>query len=136
MKYICVNVDNGDTILQDSTYHLSKNFTVDEMACKDGSDTLLYSHRLMMLIQAIRVIVGPITINSAFRPPAYNKKIGGVIGSYHQYGVAVDMSIPKGYTPDSFYKVVEQVCGTQCSIGVYKSFVHLDIGHVARWDNR
>ena len=136
MKYICVNVDNGDTMLLDSSEHLSQNFTVSELACNDDSDVLLYSHRLVMLIQAIRGVVGAIKINSAFRTPTHNHKVGGVVGSYHQYGVAVDMAIPKGYTPDSFYKVVEQVCGTQCGIGVYNSFIHLDLGHVARWDKR
>ena len=133
MKYAVVNVDNGNVKILDGSHKLSKNFSISELACNDGSEVILYSGKLIELVQAIRDIVGPLTISSFFRTPAYNKKVNGVGDSRHLFGTAIDMTLPEGYNTDSFYKVVEKVVGTQCAIGKYKTFIHLDIGRVARW---
>ena len=133
MDYITINVDDGTTEKAGGHIYVTDNFLFDEIACNDGSDVILYSKRLMGLIQAIRDIVGPLTINSAFRTPSHNAKVGGVDTSYHQHGVAVDMKTPSGMTSKQFAEIVEKVAGTECAIGTYDTFVHLDIGHIARW---
>ena len=136
MTYTVINVDNGYTRVVEGTDKVTNNFTFDELACKDGSDVILYSKRLMDVVQAIREVVGPLTLNSFFRTPSHNKKVGGVDNSMHMYGIAVDMKLPSGYTPVAFMNVVEKVAGTQCGIGIYNTFIHLDFGRSRRWDYR
>ena len=61
---------------------LTKNFYLDEFQCKDLSDIPLevFNNILELAdnMQVIRdVLKKPITINSGYRSPEYNKKIGG-----------------------------------------------------------
>ena len=55
-----------------------KHFQVKEFACKDGSDIVLVSPLLIDVLEEIRESFGkPVNINSGYRTPAYNKKVGG-----------------------------------------------------------
>ncbi|NLF80409.1 MAG: DUF882 domain-containing protein, partial [Clostridia bacterium] len=76
---------------RDGGQALSKNFTVREFACADGSDKILIDSELVLLLQKIRDhFHRPLLITSAYRSPAYNKKIGGASNSYHLKGMAAD----------------------------------------------
>lgn len=71
---------------------LSANFTVKEFACKDGSDSVLVDTALVEVLQKIRDYFGkPVIINSAYRTPEHNRKVGGSSGSYHVKGMAADI---------------------------------------------
>ena len=75
---------NAYSLKKDGEKKLSSNFKVKEFACKDGSDAVLVAPRLVMVLQSIRSHFGaPITINSAYRTPQYNTKVGGVDQSQH-----------------------------------------------------
>ena len=77
-------------------YKISEHFKLKEMACKDGSDKVLYSTELMTLLERLRTYGGfTITINSGYRTPAYNKKIGGASRSQHTKGTAADIVVKK-----------------------------------------
>ena len=73
---------------------ISPHFVLLEMACKDGSDKVLYSTELMAKLEKLRAYGGfTIHINSGYRTPSYNKKIGGASHSQHIYGTAADISV-------------------------------------------
>ena len=76
------------------SYRLSEHFTLGEMACKDGSDTVLVNPDLIRMLERLREYVGgSITINSGYRTAAYNKKIGGASLSQHVKGNAADITV-------------------------------------------
>ena len=114
---------------------LSKNFTVKEFACSDGTDTVFISLTLVNLLQKIRNHFGKaVIINSAYRTEAHNKSIGGATYSQHKYGLAADIHI-NGVTPKEIADYVETLMPSSGGIGIYKSFVHVDVRQVkSRWN--
>ena len=114
---------------------LSKNFTVKEFACSDGTDTVFISLTLVNLLQKIRNHFGKaVIINSAYRTEAHNKSIGGATYSQHKYGLAADIHI-NGVTPKEIAAYVETLMPSSGGIGIYQSFVHVDVRLVkSRWN--
>ena len=77
-------------------FRISPHFTLGEMACKDGSDKVLYSTELMDKLEKLRAYGGfTIHINSGYRTAAYNRKIGGASKSQHISGTAADIVVKK-----------------------------------------
>lgn len=114
---------------------LSANFKVSEFACKDGSDTVFISLILVSVLQQIRDHFGkPVIITSAYRNDAYNKKVGGADYSQHKYGKAADIYI-SGISPATIADFVETIMPNTGGIGIYRSFVHVDVRTSrARWN--
>lgn len=119
---------------KDGTKQLSANFKVREFACKDGSDVIFISEGLVQVLQAIRSHFGrPVTINSAYRTPTYNRKVGGETYSQHQYGTAADISV-NGVSPKEVASYAETLLVGTGGIGTYSTFTHVDVRKVkARW---
>ncbi len=117
----------------EGTKKLTPHFKVSEFACKDGSDTILIDTMLVYYLEKIRDHFGKaITINSAYRSPAYNASIGGASESQHVNGMAADIMI-SGVIPQAIadYANVLGMGG----IGVYKTFTHVDTREIrARWN--
>lgn len=125
--------------------NLTPNFKLAEFACKDG--TLVPASlmpniiRLAVELQKLRDTIGkPIHINSAYRTPTYNRKIGGAKNSMHVQGKAADITV-KGMTSTELYDTIEKLIAEKVvdfkGVGVYDTFVHVDIrGYKARWDMR
>ena len=121
---------------------LTKDFNRSEFDCNDGSEmpkeVLLNIQKLANQLQALRDSLGvSITVNSAYRSPSYNKKIGGVSNSQHVLGKAADITA-KGYTPAQVYARIEQLIKSgdmlQGGLGSYSSFTHYDTRKTrARW---
>lgn len=106
---------------------LSMNFTVKEFACKDGSDKILIDTALVDVLQKIRDHFGkPVIINSAYRSPEHNKKVGGSAGSYHVKGMAADIQIAGVSAVELAYYAQTITNG----VGVYyygnTNFIHVD----------
>lgn len=120
---------------KEGNVRLSKNFTVKEFACSDGTDTVFISLALVNLLQKIRDHFGKaVIINSAYRTEAHNKAIGGATYSQHKYGLAADIHI-NGVTPKEIAAYVETLLPSSGGIGIYKSFVHIDVRRVkSRWN--
>lgn len=120
---------------KEGNVRLSKNFTVKEFACSDGTDTVFISLALVNLLQKIRDHFGKaVIINSAYRTEAHNKAIGGVTYSQHKYGLAADIHI-NGVTPKEIAAYVETLLPSSGGIGIYKSFCHVDVRRVkSRWN--
>lgn len=131
---------NGDQVIawskaKNGAVKLSANFKVSEFACKDGSDTVFISLYLVWVLQQIRDHFGkPVIITSAYRNDAYNKKVGGAKYSQHKYGMAADIYI-NGVSPATIAAYVETIMPNTGGIGIYSSFVHVDVRTArARWN--
>ncbi len=113
------------SLAADGEKKISKNFKVKEFRCKDGSDKILIDVDFVTdKLQAIRDYFGAaVTINSAYRTAAYNKKVGGASKSFHMSGQAFDIAV-KGHTPLE----VAQYAQTIGINGIiqYNTFVHVD----------
>ena len=122
---------------------LTKNFTKAEFDSKDGAVMPMYVYsnvlKLAGELQRLRDVVNkPIRINSAYRSPEHNAKVGGAVNSQHLFGRAADITI-KDFTPKQVFDLIEGmiVFGDmlQGGLGLYKTFVHYDVrGTKARWD--
>jgi uncharacterized protein YcbK (DUF882 family) len=104
---------------------LSKNFTLNEFACKDGSKTITIDYELIEKLQHLRDKAGkPVTITSGYRSVAYNKECGGIATSNHLLGKAADIKISR-MTPLEVAKLTDTF-GFK-GIGVYPTFTHVDV---------
>lgn len=119
---------------EDGNLYASNNFKYKEFACKDGSDTIFISPRLVDILQKIRDHFGkPVIINSGYRTESYNKKIGGAKYSQHKYGAAADIVI-KGVSPMEVAKFAETLLPDCGGIGIYNTFTHIDVRkNKSRW---
>ena len=121
---------------------ITKNFSLEEFKCKDGSDipntALLNIVELARNLEVLRTAINkPITINSGYRSPKYNAKIGGVKDSQHLRGTAADIRV-SGMTPKEVALVIEGLIESgkmkEGGVGVYTTFNHYDIrNRKARW---
>lgn len=113
---------------------ISENFKVREFACKDGSDPILISPQLVEILQAIRTHFNKaVTVTSGYRTPSHNRKEGGTTYSQHLYGMAADIKI-KGIQPREIAAYAETLLPDRGGIGIYASFVHVDVREKkARW---
>lgn len=120
---------------KDGNKYIAPNFKVSEFACKDGSDVIFISPELVTILQAIRSHFGqPITINSAYRTPSYNAKVGGATYSQHLYGMAVDIHVAN-VAPKTVAQYAEKLLGNTGGIGIYPTFTHIDVREVkSRWN--
>lgn len=131
---------NGQTVrvyskAKDGETKLTKNFQVKEFACSDGTDTIFISSLLVGVLQKVRDHYGKaVHINSAYRTETHNKKIGGATYSQHKYGIAADIHID-GVAPKELAAYVETLLPTSGGIGIYSSFVHVDVRRTkSRWN--
>lgn len=116
---------------------LSKNFMLSEFECKDGNHEVKLTKELLDKLEILRYYLGsnPLVINSAYRTPEYNQKIGGSPRSKHMEGIAVDIRKVEGFTIDEMAKEAEKAGFT--GIGKYNTFIHCDLRpYDARWDLR
>lgn len=105
---------------------VSKNFKVREFKCNDGSDVIFIADELVTVLQKIRDHFGKaVTINSGYRTPTYNKKVGGATYSQHQYGTAADIVVT-GVKPSEVYAYADSILKAG-GVGKYDSFTHVDV---------
>jgi len=90
-------------------------------------------------LQFLRDYTGrAIRINSAYRSPEHNAKVGGSPTSQHLLGKAADITI-ESLTPFQVFALIEELIDMglmlQGGLGLYDTFVHYDIRKTkARWD--
>lgn len=111
---------------------IGEHFALIEMASRDGADLVLVHPALMDLLDELRDHFGrPVTINSGYRSPSHNARIGGASQSRHKYGLAADVVVRD--TPPS---EVHAFLATRDpgGLGKYATFVHVDVqGYGRRW---
>ena len=113
---------------------VSANFRVREFACKDGADIIPIDMELVKVLQNVRDhFHAPVNINSAYRTPTYNKKVGGAKASQHMRGTAADITVT-GVSPAKVYEYLTGLYPGKYGIGRYKTFTHIDTRpNKARW---
>ena len=108
---------------------LSAHFKVREFACGDGSDAVLVAPRLVMVLEIIRAHFGaPVVIQSAYRTPQYNAKVGGAAHSQHCYGTAADITV-RGQAPATVAAFARQIMPDWGGVGIYskQGLTHIDV---------
>lgn len=133
---------------------LTKHFKVREFACinkQDGrivdgkrmavgelvSDEILIDSELITLLEQARIYFdAPITIQSGYRTPAYNRAVGGAPASQHMEGRAADITV-EGVSPDKVWEWADSH-NSQHGVGRYTTFTHVDkrVTGRKRWDLR
>ena len=122
---------------------MTKNFKLKEFECKGVCDMPLEVYeniiKLASQLQFLRDYTGrPITINSAYRCPEHNAKVGGSKTSQHLLGKAADITI-QSLKPAEVFVLIEDLIDMghmlQGGLGLYDTFVHYDIRKTkARWN--
>ena len=82
-----------------------------------------------MVLESIRTYFGSaVRINSGYRTPQYNAKVGGVEESQHCYGTAADIVV-RDKTPEQVAAYARQLMPDWGGVGIYtkKGFTHIDV---------
>lgn len=124
---------------------MTEHFKKEEFRSKDGAHfPYKVKQNLKVLAEQLEVLrehfQKPININSGYRSPEHNAKVGGAENSQHLLGKAADLVI-NGITPDEVADAIEFLIDNkmmkQGGLGRYNSFTHYDIrGKKSRWDKR
>lgn len=110
------------------------NFSPKEIACK-GDGLIFIDVPSMDALQRFRDLAGvPVIVNSGYRSPEYNKKVGGAKNSMHLYGKAFDIRITPKLSRNQIHTYAKQAGFT--GFGDYDTFVHIDTGLTRYWDDR
>ena len=136
------------------TGRVVKNFTIDDMMCKDGTliitpESIEHAQRLQKFRDWYNRAMN---VNSWYRSPTYNKKVGGSPKSQHMQAIATDIDLPDEYFKmDKVRKQLflnnikskwEELCkkdGLGGGVGWYSEFYHLDSRQgesLTTWDER
>ena len=122
-------------------HRLSPHFTVEEFDCHNGAkvksrDYNGLEYLCKQFLEPLRKKYGRVKINSGYRPRAYNASIGGASQSYHNYDIhdgndqACDLTCAKG-RPSDWHRTLNAIRNKKRNgkggLGLYKSFVHVDI---------
>lgn len=121
-----------------------KNFKKRELDCNSGGQCPFPDRmrHLAWTLQTIRNTFGsPIRINSGYRTPEHNKKVGGVENSQHVEARAADLAPTSGKKEDldRLVLVILELADAgfipNGGVGIYRTFVHYDIRPTgaARW---
>ena len=108
------------------------NFSPAEIACR-GTGKLLVNEDALNRLQELRVTLGkPLIVNSAYRSPEHNRKVGGAKASKHLEGTAFDISMAN-HDPAAFIAAARKA-GFK-GIGTYprSNFIHIDTGPARSW---
>lgn len=115
-----------------------KYFKAREFACKCGRCENKVQPSLIKLCDKIREAYGgPVKVNSGYRCPTHNARVGGAKQSMHMTGLAADLAPVDGDIKRFTKLIQEQFDGFCMGMGLYDTFVHIDQRLIrARWDNR
>lgn len=122
---------------------LSTHFVVEEFDCHDGTkvqprDYAGLEFLCKTFLEPMRAKYGKVTVLSGFRPPAYNRKIGGASKSFHVYTIhdgndqAADIKCARG-TPRQWHSSLNWLRSRKRNgkggLGLYvvSGFCHIDL---------
>lgn len=105
---------------------LSNHFNAKEFQCKDGSKDFLISQELLEVLEDIRKhFKMPVYINSGYRTPKWNEKVGGAENSYHCKGMAADIWV-KNHSSLEVARYADSIM-KKGGIIRYTNFTHIDV---------
>jgi zinc D-Ala-D-Ala carboxypeptidase len=109
------------------------HFTAQELACechRHCKGEYYHSPAFLDALEAMRAIIGPLTINSARRCKGHNRAVGGVANSMHTRTIAADIAIG---TYDRKALANAAVKAGFRGIGYGRTFMHVDLGVRRVW---
>lgn len=102
-----------------SPYFKPVEFTCDGKPCLDKMDPD-FLQKLVTLRERCDL---PFTLNSSWRSPAKNARVGGASDSMHLRGRAVDILCTSGRMR---WEIVQQATAMGLSVGIMENAVHVD----------
>lgn len=124
---------------------MSQHFKPEEFMSKDGAVSPwpeVVDPGLYFLLEEIRADFGePIYINSGYRSPEHNRKIGGAPNSFHVKGQAADIRPTRYKDSEKWARALGRlkiIANRRCTggVGFYPTFVHVDLGPHRRWNGK
>ena len=115
--------------------YLSPNFRVREFRCPDGTDEIKIDMALVRYLQEIRDWAGAaINIESGYRTPDYNERIGGATRSNHLDGKAADINC-SSKSPLEIARKAESLgmLGIKCDDCDDSHYTHIDTRNSNKW---
>lgn len=115
-------------------HKVSPHFKLREFQSQDGADKVLISDELLAKLEELRSAVSgdvSIVVNSGYRSPAHNKKVGGASNSTHTQGYAADVKVKR----DGAYVAADLLCCLCQTLGfkgiayINGQSVHLDMAN-------
>jgi len=105
---------------------ISPYFNLSEFACPCCNLIMLHPKLLAKLVELRNNLERPVYITSGYRCFEYNRKVGGIVNSYHCIGLAADIKV-KDINLITLLEVCENIDFN--GIGLYekKNFLHLDV---------
>lgn len=114
---------------------LSEHFSRNELDCKCGCGQDTVDHKLIDVLELVRLHFGkPVIITSGNRCATYNKQVGAAPNSQHVTSKAADI-IVSGITPGEVYDFLDREFPNRFGIGKYaQGWTHIDVRpEKARW---
>lgn len=112
---------------QTNNDRLTQHFKAEEFRCKDGTKEFLWAIELLKVLETIRNHFNePVIINSGYRTPTWNTRVGGAKNSYHVKGMAADIRV-KNVSPKEVAKFASEYMKNHGGVICYTNFVHVDV---------
>ena len=86
-----------------------------------------------MMVAFAKSLGRPVTLNSAYRSPEYNRKVGGAKKSMHTQRKAMDVQWGTTSVQGRMDMIQKAVDAGFTGIGCYNNFMHVDIGTKRHW---
>ena len=87
----------------------------------------MWAPELLAVLERIRNHFNePVNINSGYRTPTWNTKVGGAKNSYHMKGMAADIAV-KNHNSKEVAEYASKVLGELGGVIRYSNFVHIDV---------
>ena len=114
------------------------HFSKKEMACSCCGKVGPLPENLAALLAALekfrKLVDKPVIIHCAYRCPAHNAKVGGVVNSYHTLALAADLHVEEMGL--QVMAALARKAGFR-GVGFYPSWnppgIHVDLGTVRTW---
>ncbi len=117
---------------------LTDHYHVRDFASRDGAPFARISPDLVGGLERISARIGPVTVISGYRHPAYNRlrRVGGAVFSRHQAGQAADVW-SGSRSPIEIVRTAIQTMGCGIGVGLGPNSVHIDVrGALSTWTYR
>lgn len=115
---VCTNANSG---------RISTHFKASEFQSKDKNEEVLICYELLDVLEKIREHFDrPVIINSGYRTPKWNTKVGGASNSYHCKGMAADIVV-KEHTSKEVAEYANKIMKNTGGIIRYTNFTHIDV---------
>lgn len=125
--------DEADAAWDTFKFHGWDHFSPFEIACACCNTVRLDTEAMAALERSRKVLGRPLIINSGYRCPVHNGRVGGASKSQHLWGRAFDINT-RSMSDLERWEVI-QVTAQEgfAGLGLYRDFIHVDTGRRRIW---